>query len=369
MRSLATILFAMAVAGGAASGQSLKTKHVILMTSDGVRWQDVFRGADPMLMDQPGTGMKKASPLGKALWAESASERARLLMPFFWSTVAAKGVVFGDRDRGGAMAVTNRYHVSYPGYSEILTGRAQDDLVKSNDKIRNPVETVLEFIQRKKKLSADGVAVFASWDAFSFISSKRADALFVNAGYSAPSWAKQPARVSELGRMQFEARSPWDEERHDLFTFEMAFDYLKSVRPRVMYIAFDETDDWAHDRRYDRVLESLQYFDHCLERVWTWVQNSPEYRGNTTLILTTDHGRGKTLSDWHSHGEKVPDSKEIWAAVMGPDTPEGGVVRGGAEIHQRDIAPTMLKLMGIDPREYEGVEGTAIALALPAAER
>ena len=211
--------------------------------------------------------------------------------------------------------------------------------------------------------------MFASWDAFSFISSKRADALFVNAGYSAPSWAKQPARVSELGRMQFEARSPWDEERHDLFTFEMAFDYLKSVRPRVMYIAFDETDDWAHDRRYDRVLESLQYFDHCLERVWTWVQNSPEYRGNTTLILTTDHGRGKTLSDWHSHGEKVPDSKEIWAAVIGPDTPEGGVVRGGAENHQRDIAPTMLKLMGIDPREYEGVEGTAIALALPAAER
>ncbi len=369
MRFSPAILCAALFACGPAFGQSLKTKHLILLTSDGVRWQDVFRGEDPMLMDQPGTGMKRASPLGEALWAESSSERARRLMPFFWSTVAAKGVVLGDRDAGSAMAVTNRYHVSYPGYSEILTGRAQDSLVKSNDKIRNPVETVLEFIQRKEGLGRDGVAVFASWDAFSFICSKQADALFVNAGYSAPSWAKQPARVGELGRMQFEARSPWDEERHDLFTFEMALDYLKSVRPRVMYMAFDETDDWAHDRRYDRVLESLQYFDHCLERVWTWVQRSPEYRGNTTLILTTDHGRGKTPVDWHSHGEKVPDSKEIWAAVMGPDTPAGGVVHGGAEIHQRDVAPTMLKLMGIDPREYAGVEGTAIALALPEGAR
>src|SRR5579863_7054005 len=253
MRFFPAILCAVLLACGPAFGQSLKTKHLILLTSDGVRWQDVFRGEDPMLMDQPGTGMKRTTPLGQALWAESASERARRLMPFFWSTVAAKGVVLGDRDAGSAMAVTNRYRVSYPGYSEILTGRAQDDLVKSNDKIRNPVETVLEFIQRKEGLGKDGVAVFASWDAFSFICSKRADALFVNTGYSAPSWARQPARVSELGRMQFEARSPWDEERHDLFTFEMALDYLKSVKPRVMYIAFDETDDWAHDRRYDRV--------------------------------------------------------------------------------------------------------------------
>ena len=130
MRSLATILFATVVAGGAASGQSLKTKHVILMTSvAAVAGCFSRRRSD---VDGPaGNGHEeKASPLGKALWAESASERARLLMPFFWSTVAAKGVVFGDRDRGGAMAVTNRYHVSYPGYSEILTGRAQADLAQ-----------------------------------------------------------------------------------------------------------------------------------------------------------------------------------------------------------------------------------------------
>src|SRR5487761_2319413 len=126
MRAIAAVFYAALFACGPAYGQSLKTKNLILLTSDGVRWQEVFRGEDPMLMDQPGTGMKRASPLGQALWAESASERARRLMPFFWSTVAAKGVVLGDRDAGSAMAVTNRYRVSYPGYSEILTGRTQD---------------------------------------------------------------------------------------------------------------------------------------------------------------------------------------------------------------------------------------------------
>ena len=34
-------------------------------------------------------------------------------------------------------------------------------------------------------------------------------------------------------------------------------DHLRRVKPRVIYIALDETDDWAHERNYARLLDSL----------------------------------------------------------------------------------------------------------------
>jgi hypothetical protein len=65
--------------------------------------------------------------------------------------------------------VTNQYRVSYPGYSEILTGRTQDDVIKGNDPIRNPTRTMLEFLRLKLGLPKEQVALFASWERFNLI--------------------------------------------------------------------------------------------------------------------------------------------------------------------------------------------------------
>jgi bisphosphoglycerate-independent phosphoglycerate mutase (AlkP superfamily) len=127
-----------------------------------------------------------------------------------------------------------------------------------------------------------------------------------------------------------------------------------------MYISFDETDDWAHDRRYDRVLESLQFVDRSLGKLWSYLQGSSKYRGTTTLVITTDHGRGSTLQDFSDHGPKVPGDEQIWAAFIGPDTPMTGEATNAPVCYQRDIAPTILNLLGFDYREYIGVEGKPI---------
>ena len=84
---------------------------------------------------------------------------------------------------------------------------------------------------------------------------------------------------------------------------------------------------------------------------------------STTLVLTSDHGRGSTVDDWHSHSEKVQGADQIWTAIVGPDTPAVGEGENVPEVFQRDIAPTVLELMGFDYREYAGVEGKPIALA------
>lgn len=324
-----------------------RTRNVVLVTADGLRWQDLFRGIDPLLAREKSVSMDPAS--------KDADDRRRryasrdTLAPFFWTTLAKNGLVLSD------VNVTNAYRVSYPGYSEILTGRASDDVIKGNDPIQQPNETVLEFIKRKLSLSSGRVALFSSWDHFHYIAEHTPGSIFINAGY------QDSPSSPNLSRLQRVTPTPWDEARHDSFTFEMALEYLKSAKPRVLDISFDETDDWAHARRYDRVLDMIANTDGFLRHLWTTLQSMPEYRNSTTLIVTSDHGRGSTLADWSSHGNKIPGADKIWIAILGPDTPAAGELATHAE--QRDIAPTIIKLMGLNPAEYKGATGSPIAAA------
>lgn len=342
-----------------------KTKHVILFTSDGVRWQDLFTGIDAKLMDAKTAGMADAKELREQLWSPTPKERREALMPFFWKTLIPQGILFGNVTRGSSMQVTNRYRVSYPGYSEILTGRAQDDVIKGNDNIRNPTPSFLQFLKQKQNLRSDEIAVFASWDNFRYSAESVPGDLFINAGYQRSDLPKNSARAAELNKLQFDARFIENSSRHDAFTFGLAMEYLEKERPEHMFISFDETDDWSHDRRYDRVLTSLQFFDRALEALWTYLQGSSKYRGTTTLVLTTDHGRGSTLEDFSNHGPDVPGDEQIWAGVIGPDTPPTGEARDTAPCYQRDVAPTILDLLGFDYREYSGVKGKPLPGTVP----
>src|SRR6185437_28575 len=160
-----------------------KTKHVVLFTSDGVRWQDLFTGIDPNLMNAKAAGMADAATLRKQLWRPTPEERREALMPFFWKTLVPKGVLFGNLNKGSSVQVTNRYRVSYPGYSEIMTGRAQDEAIRGNDAVQNPAPSFMQFLKDQWKLPKEKVAVFGSWDMFHYICESRRGEIYINAGY------------------------------------------------------------------------------------------------------------------------------------------------------------------------------------------
>jgi hypothetical protein len=331
-------------------------QNVILVTADGLRWQELFRGLDPVLAKEKTAHMSEADPRYERYHRASEVESRQALLPFFWKQFAPRGVVLPN------VHITNHFRVSYPGYSEILTGRTQDEVIKGNDPIRNPTQTVLEFLRLKLGVSKEQVAVFASWDHFRYIAESAEGQIVINAGYQTLEGRNVPPRIAELNRYQFHVLTPWDEARHDFFTGELALEYMKSVKPRVMFVSFDETDDWAHDHRYDRVLDSIAEFDKFLERLWNQIESMKEYRGRTAVVITSDHGRGSTIDDWHGHGAKTVGADRIWLAIAGPGTPAKGEVRDAAE--QRDIAPTILKLMGIDPKEYKGATGKPVGAAV-----
>ncbi len=339
-----------------------KANRVIFVMTDGLRWQEVFQGADEVLMNKENGGVTNADALKKAYWRNSPRERREALMPFLWTTVSRSGQIYGNRDVGSDVYVTNGLNFSYPGYSETLCGFA-DPRIHSNDKIPNPNVTVLEWLNNKPEYKGK-VAAFGAWDVFpSILNSGRAGFL-VNAGYDPLTAIPMSPRLELLNQLKAETPKVWDDEPFDGLTFYSALEYLKAAKPKVLYLSLGETDDWAHAGNYAEYLNSAHRVDAYLRALWDVAQSLPEYRGRTTLIFSPDHGRGGDPVEWKSHGEKLPDSKYIWMAFLGPDTKGLGERKNVAAVTQNQLAATLAAFLGEDYAAAIPKAGKAIGDAI-----
>src|SRR5215470_15858370 len=142
-----------------------KTENVVLIVIDGVRWQEIFTGADESLLNKDhGGSWQSEESLRKRYWRSTPEERREILVPFLWKVVAKRGQIFGNRDKGSGAHVTNGRAFSYPGYNEMLTG-APDDKIDSNEFGPNPNTTVFEWLNRQPEFHGK-VSVFGTWDTF-----------------------------------------------------------------------------------------------------------------------------------------------------------------------------------------------------------
>ncbi len=335
-------LIILSIAISVATFSQRKTENLIIVTLDGMRWQEVFGGVDIAIINDS-TFTRDSADIKSRFWSDDAHERRKKLFPFFWNTIANHGQLYGNRNLGSFANVTNPYRFSYPGYNEIFTGYP-DTAVNSNDKIPNKNENVLEFINKQKGYEGK-VAAFSTWDCFPFILNKWRSGIYVNSDVDTLKFKNLQLQL--INDMQFLSAKPIG-VRLDLLTYFAGREYLKTYNPKVLYIAFDETDDFAHAGEYDQYLNSAHAEDAMIADLWKTIQSMPEYKDKTTLIVTCDHGRGdKVKSEWTSHGEKIPDADQIWMAVMGPDTKPSGEQKSG-QVYQRQLATTFAALLGFD---------------------
>jgi bisphosphoglycerate-independent phosphoglycerate mutase (AlkP superfamily) len=156
------------------------------------------------------------------------------------------------------------------------------------------------------------------------------------------------ASFNLLNDMQKQSPLPLgDEVRPDHLTYFIAKEYLKQYKPKVMYIAFDETDDYAHGGRYDQYLNMANMEDRWIGDLWNMLQQMPEYKNKTTLLILCDHGRGdKVKKEWTSHGEKIEGSDQIWLAMLGAGIAPKGEIKTGEQLYQAQMAQTIAHLLG-----------------------
>jgi hypothetical protein len=340
-----------------------KTQNVIVVMMDGLRWQEVFRGADPELIktlgpDWLGAAKERTAQAQQLYWRDSPAERRQALMPFLWSTMASQGQIFGNRDLGSESQVTNGLNFSYPGYNETLTGFA-DPRIHSNDNVPNPNVTVFEWLNAKPPF-AGKVAAFGAWDVFNGIFNRERCGFQVNAGYDPLTTLPGNAQIELLNALKAEIARISPNEAFDPLPFHTAVAYMKAKKPRVLFVGLLEIDAWAHRGAYPEYLNAAHRGDSYLRQLWELVQSMPEYRGKTTLIVLPDHGRGEGAK-WTSHGQAIPESKQTWMAFLGPDTVALGERKQADSVTESQIAATVAALLGEDYHGATPKSGAPIA--------
>ena len=329
----------------ALASHAQQTENLIIITTDGFRWQELFTGMDTAIANNRLYNQGDSLYMVKKYWAEDPAVRRKLLMPFLWGTVVSKGQIYGNRLLGNNVNVSNPYKFSYPGYSEIMCGFV-DTLVNSNEYKANPNTTVLEFFNKQPKLKGR-IAAFTAWEAFNRILNEERSGIPVVAAYDLSGGKNPTANHKLLNSMLTNSHKEWKEECMDIFTHQEAIEELQTKKPRVLYISYGETDEWAHGAKYSYYLDAAQQLDSWIKQIWEMVQADPQYRNKTSLLITTDHGRGDLKTGkWTSHGASVNNADQIWFAVMGPNTPAGGEMKAPMQIYQKQFAQTAAKLMG-----------------------
>lgn len=340
------IVFSFLFVAGMFFCRAQKAENIIVITTDGLRWQEVFSGMDSAIANNKRFHRGDSSHIYQKYWSASAEERRKKLMPFLWSVIETKGQLYGNRYYNNYVNNANPYWFSYPGYSEILTGYA-DTAVNSNDYPPNPHVNVLEFLNQQPKFKGK-VAAFGAWEAFNRILNEGRCGFPVIAAFD-PSGGKTPtANQILINNMLADSYKPWDEgECLDVFTHYAAMEELKIKKPKVLYIAYGETDEWAHAGQYNSYLDAAHQVDQWIKQIWDFVQSDPQYRNKTALFIATDHGRGdKIKTEWTSHGNSIQDASEIWFGLMGPGVVSKGEVKSAQQLYQQQFAQTIAKLVG-----------------------
>ncbi len=324
-----------------------QTENVIIITTDGLRWQEVFEGMDSAIANNRRFNEGDSNYIYKNYWAPTAMERRKKLMPFTWEFIADKGSVYGNRNFGNKVDVANPHWFSYPGYSEIFTGYA-DPAINSNSFPPNPHINVLEFLNQQPRFKGK-VAAFAAWSAFDRILNENRSGIPVINGFDTVS-GKITYQQHLINRMLLSSYKPWGEDEClDVFTHFSAMEYLKTNKPKVLYISCGETDEWAHAGKYRSYLDAANQVDKWIEEIWNYVQSTNQYKNKTALFITTDHGRGDVIKEeWQHHGAKIAGASETWFAVIAPGVKSVGEAKSVNQFYANQFAQTIASLLHVN---------------------
>ncbi len=322
--SMRPLIFALAALLATLSAAPTRAQEpppsLILVTIDGYRWEELFRGADPTLV---------VDPAYRARYVD-VPDRARALTPFLLS-LAQDGALIGNRDANSCARVANDFWFSYPGYAEMLAGRP-NPRVRYNAAVPNDDVTVLERLARRPEFQGQ-VSVFAEWETMRAILNEERNGLPV-------------------------FTPPDIEAPHDPQIIPAARAALADP-PRVLYVALGDTDNRAHEGEYEGYLAAASDADNFLREIWEAYQTNPRTAGRTTMIVTADHGRGRAEDDrWTGHGSGrwrgmvVPGlrhagSDAIFIAARGPNVinADAYTMENCATLGQ--VAGTILAALGL----------------------
>ena len=314
-------------------------KKLFVITLDGFRWKELFYGADSSLIHS--LSAEVSEEIQNRFWHSSSRERRNKLFPFLWSVIGKTGQVYGNRDQGSKVDVANPYGLSYPGYSELLTGKV-DFRIFNNSGKNNTNQNILELLNNDTAFK-NKVAAFASWNYFSYILNNKNGKVYLDcgkteihgsAGYGLALLKSSSPNLNELSKT-----------RSDKITFNACTEYVRRKKPSIVFLGFSGTDDAGHAKKYDQYLDAANRADSMISSLWNWIQSTPGYAGQTSLLITTDHGRGDDAGNWNEHGFFTPGSSHSWLAIISPWAVPAGEVTLKHQTYLHSVSELVFELL------------------------
>ncbi len=311
---------------------------VVLVVLDGVRWQEVFNGADRTLVRQRG--------INPQAWANP-----RDLMPNLHRLIDAEGLAIGAPGHGAEIAASGPQFISLPGYIEIFAGKPDLGCFR-NDCVPAPMRTIVD--QVRDANGADDVALVASWPNIARAASS-APGVVLTAGRKLVDHEDLLRADDATARLldQGARASAWPGEgdyRPDAFTGRIALRRLAISRPRFLFVGLGDADEYAHHNDYRGYLEAVRASDAFLGDLVAMLRSMGARGQHTTVLVTADHGRAKNFTD---HGPQFPESGRVWLVAAGADVLDRGFVDASRRHTLSDLAPTVRALLGIAPSSDE----------------
>ena len=299
---------------------------VVLVVIDGVRWQDVFHGANQAWLATP------TAPTREQLVPEIAA-------------LEREGATLGAPGTTGFFASGPNF-VSLPGYMEMLSGSRRTGCTE-NDCRSVPRATLLdEFHAESADPSRAGV--FSSWPRLEHAAAAERGNGVVSAGpsggYNHDVLSKYPSAAHwlNLGASEQEQGGL----RKDTTTGHLARAFLHEASPDFVFVSLGETDEHAHGGDYTGYLAALKSADAYIGQLRRDLRAIEKKGRDTALFVTTDHGRAYHFTD---HGRTYPESARSFLIAGGSTIRKAGrldTLRSALS----DIAPTIRVLSGLPPR-------------------
>lgn len=284
--------------------------HIVLVTSDGVRWEDVFNAGDEL--------------------------------PNLTRLRSRHGVAIGAPGSGSEIRASGPAYISLPGYRELLLGSEPLDC-QSNACGPPRVPGLPEQLGDS---APGGAAVFASWPGVGSALARTSHAV-VSIGKRDLEGSSVLdnlglRRAWESGR-DASPKPGWGQYRADPYTASLALKYLERRRPRFMFVSLGDTDEYGHQANRAGYMAALKRFDGFVGQLADELRRLEEVGRRTLLVVTTDHGRA---DDFSKHGGAHPESARVWLIASGTAIQARGDIPSPKPRRLRDVAPTLLLAAG-----------------------
>jgi predicted AlkP superfamily pyrophosphatase or phosphodiesterase len=255
------------------------TQNVIIVVLDGVRYSESF-GSDSTYIRN------------------------------IWTKLKPAGIIFTNYRNNGK---TN----TIPGHTSIETGTWQT--INNNGSERPTMPTIFEYF-RKETGAPESENYIAAGKEKLKVLSYSTDKHYGSA-------YKALVSVAEGNRA----------------VMDFVFFHMNTDHPRLVLINLPDMDTAAHHTGWKSYIDAIVRADSIVYVLWQRIQTNPFYAGNTTLIVTNDHGRhgGNGFDD---HGCDCDGCRHIMLLMVGRNIPSGVIDTLKAE--QIDIAPTVGQLLG-----------------------